>query len=136
MPEKIRSQVKVKGHEWGKLSDSFAEQYAHHFSCILAADTLWMKSQHMNLYQSIAHFLAFSSTARAIVVAGFHTGREIVASFFNEIDLQSVDLVVDSIWEEDVDNLTRHWMGDNFVEPFQERMKWHVAAVLKWRSST
>ena len=134
VPGNRRAQVKVTGHKWGEFNDSFAEQHIQHFSCIIAADTLWLRSQHSNLCHSISHFLANSSDARAIIVAGFHTGREVVASFFGEISLLSLNLMIDELWETDVENRTRPWMGGDFVEPLGERSKWHVVAIIKRRS--
>lgn len=133
VPENVRVRVKVTGHEWGKFNDSFAEQHAQHFSCIIAADTLWLRSQHLNLCHSISYFLANSSEARAIIVAGFHTGRDVVASFLSEISLLSLNLVIDGTWETDIENRTRPWMGGDFVEPLGERSKWHVVAIIKRR---
>ena len=132
--EDVRAQVKVIGHEWGKFDNSFADQHAQHFSRVIAADTLWLRSQHSNLRHSISHFLAYSSDARAIVVAGFHTGREIVASFFREISSSSLSLTIEELWEADVENRTRPWMGGDFVESLGERSKWHVVAIIKRHS--
>ena len=88
----------------------------------------------MDLYRSIAYFLVYSSDARAIVVAGLHTGRGIVASFLDQGNLLRFNLAIDSIWEEDINRCKRPWKGRDFVEPLEDRAKWMIVAIIKWYS--
>ena len=53
------------------------------YDVIVLADCLWMPSQHANLLRTIAQALSTGPDSRAIVVAGFHTGRRIVRDFFD-----------------------------------------------------
>ncbi len=65
------------------------------FDRIIAADCLWMPSQHENLVNTILYHLGPSDRAgeiysdngetptSALVIAGFHTGRAIVRGFFD-----------------------------------------------------
>ena len=129
----MQATVKVFGHEWGKLEGDGNSQQAHRYTRIIATDTLWIKSQHENLRNSMAFFLDLDIRARIIITAGFHTGRTIVASFFDKKFLNDAGLVVDDITEVDVDGRKRHWMGAEYIESLSERERWHVLAVLKRR---
>ncbi|OJD17779.1 hypothetical protein AJ78_02131 [Emergomyces pasteurianus Ep9510] len=135
----------------------FTRENQGSFTRIIAADCLWMREQHENLVQSILWFLApppllppssSPSPSRvnggdglaggiAWVVAGFHTGREIVASFFETA--MSMGLVVERIWERDVNatyeegEVTREWMPVRPGEGPENRARWCVVAFLKKR---
>ncbi|KAI9812131.1 MAG: hypothetical protein M1827_004797 [Pycnora praestabilis] len=125
-------QPRVEGHEWGILTTPFAHTGSSHFTRIIAADTLWMPSQHLPLLHSMAHFLSRDDTsARVFVIAGFHTGREKVRGFFEGV--AEVGLVVERIWERDVEGRVRAWVGDRGEgeEGVTERKRWCVVAVLK-----
>ena len=122
----------VEGHVWGELDTSFALSKAHRFTRILAADCLWMPYEHANLLKSMSHFLSVDAEARAraLVIAGFHTGRSTVASFFQEA-LPATDLAVESIWECNIDGQRRSWDPAGPEEDGGERKKWLVVAILK-----
>ncbi len=93
-----------------------------------------MQHEHDNLHRSMAHFLALDTAARALVVAGFHTGHGIVAAFFDEEELERVGLEVDYIAEVDVYGRCRKLRGVTGVpvEDIGEKRKWLVVATLKW----
>ena len=124
------SKIRVEGHVWGELKSSFAGSYAHHFTHVFAADCLWMAHEHANLLKSMAHFLSFDPIARVHVIAGFHTGRAKVASFFLDV-LTASKLMVESIWECDTEGTRRAWDPVLPEEGAGERKKWLVIAILK-----
>ena len=128
VPEILRHprKVAVQGHEWGVLMDEFSKSYAGHFTRILCTDCLWMDGNHYSLAQSIAHFLSDREEARAWVIAGFHTGRAKLVSFF-DITSQA-GLENEMIWERDADGNERDW--DRERED-KERNRWMVVAILK-----
>ena len=131
VPKQLVPNVSVQGHEWGEVSSDFARMHAHAFTRILAADTLWLDSQHGSLLCSMAHFLSKDINARAWVVAGFHTGRARVASFIDEVP--GAGLIVEKAWEADVDGRTRAWARerDGGREDVGGRKKWCVIIILR-----
>lgn len=90
-----------------------------------------MQEQHLNLAQSMKHFLSASEDARIWVVAGFHTGRAKVAAFFDVT--AAAGLQVEKIWECNAYGDWRAWarQRDGGREDLQERTKWLVVATLK-----
>lgn len=128
VPTNIRAgrKVSIQGHEWGVLADDFSKANANHFTRILCADCLWADGEHYGLAQSIAHFLSPKENARAWVIAGFHTGRAKIGSFF-DISAQAA-LETEAIWERDCDGYERPWERDR---EDTERNRWFVIAILK-----
>jgi nicotinamide N-methyltransferase len=121
--------IRVEGHEWGILTDSFSIKSKESFGRLLIADCLWMPWQHFNLLRSIRWFLA--EEGRAWVVAGFHTGREKMRSFFEGELLGEVGLEIEQIWERNADGREREWVFDRGIEDATERKRWLVIAVLR-----
>ncbi|KAI5283865.1 hypothetical protein KEM54_001775 [Ascosphaera aggregata] len=144
---------------------NFAISRKSKYTRIICADCLWMPEQHDNLAKSIAWFLApppltatFSkrraaelqeveqgsstssaaAAAAAYVVAGFHTGRDVVASFF-ENAVSKAGLLVERIYERDLHakvedgRVTREWKPDRPGE--SDRSRWCVVAFLRRRQS-
>ncbi|QVM06561.1 hypothetical protein D8B26_001268 [Coccidioides posadasii str. Silveira] len=130
----------------------FAADNKGAFTRIICADCLWMRDQHENLVRSLLWFLKApvkteqGSTAGPVedrgeeagvawVVAGFHTGREIVASFFETA--VSMGLVVEKIYERDVNatsemgEVTREWRPVREGEGPENRARWCVVALLR-----
>ena len=68
---------------------------------------------------------------RVWIVAGFHTGRAIVAQFFETA--VAMGLEIESIYERDVSSLDRRrpWEAVRAGEGPENRTKWCVVAVLK-----
>lgn len=134
VPSALESIYRIEGHEWGVLSTEFAQNYQHHFDRILAADCFWMSSQHLNLVASMLHFLTLGSNGRVFAIAGFHTGRAKLVSFF--ADAVEGGLEVDEIYEEDANGFRREWLEerDGGYEDHNERKKWLVIAILKRKS--
>ncbi|KAL4890758.1 hypothetical protein BDV59DRAFT_76751 [Aspergillus ambiguus] len=124
-------------HEWGTLeSDPWAAAHKGAFSRIIAADCYWMRSQHENLVRTMDWFLA--PGGKIWVVAGFHTGRTIVAWFF-ETAVQS-GLEIERIHERDLISTTddgaeirRDWVPTRDGEGPENRRRWCVVALLKRR---
>ncbi|OJD27082.1 hypothetical protein ACJ73_01522 [Blastomyces percursus] len=148
IPEHLQPRISIVPHEWGVLgldeaASRFTVENQDSLTRIIAADCLWMRDQHENLVRSLLWFLApptppFSldvSGGVAWVVAGFHTGREIVASFFETA--VAMGLVVEKIWERDVNatseegEVTREWMSVRPGEGPENRARWCVVAFLK-----
>jgi predicted nicotinamide N-methyase len=89
-PEIPTGSVDIFGYTWGTSTFYLPSSYGRpaptqpsKFNRIIVADCLWMPSQHENLVKTIlTHLDPASSSSCALVVAGFHTGREVVRSFF------------------------------------------------------
>jgi len=147
-------EVRVEGHEWGVLTDSFSIHEKEAFDRILVADCLWsmlllcskaplseskvltfdtVPHQHINLLSSIRWFLA--PKGRAWVVAGFHTGREKMKGFYAPEALEAADLEIESIWEKNADGKERSWVEDRGREDITERKRWLVIGILKRRGT-
>lgn len=131
VPEEQRQKLTVQGHEWGVLTDDFSKAYANHFSRILCADCLWMDGEHYSLAQSMEHFLSHKENARVWVIAGFHTGRAKLVSFF-DIAAQA-GLETERMWERDADGNEREWERERNggQEDATGRNKWLVVGILK-----
>ena len=134
VPASLRSRVYIQGHEWGTISDSFANSHTNYFTRIIAADCFWMPWQHRNLAQSMLNFLSHRDEARIWVIAGFHTGRAKLAPFFDVAVEEGLE--VEAIWERDVDGLEREWRKerDGGLEDVTGRKRWLVIAVLRRRA--
>jgi len=128
------AQVTIQPHEWGVMTDSFAQENKGHFSRIIAADCYWMPEQHYNLCKTLQWFLA--PGGKVWVFSQPHTGRAILASFF-EIAVKK-GLVIDQIWERDLiskdengGEIRREWAPIREGEGPEHRRRWCVIAVLK-----
>ena len=131
IPTHLQPRYKVLGCEWGDLESDFAVREAQGFTRILAADCYWMPNEHENLVLSMLHFIANSPTAEIFAIAGFHTGRAKLASFF-DIAL-SKGLMIEEIYEEDAFGNRREWAKERDCgrEHTAERKKWLLIARLK-----
>ncbi|KAJ5773485.1 hypothetical protein N7457_008381 [Penicillium paradoxum] len=130
----VSGSVSMHPHEWGVLTDSFSVANKGAFTRIVAADCFWMRSQHENLARTMQWFL--SPGGKVWVVAGFHTGRTIVAGFF-ETALEN-GFVVETIFErdlverlEDGGEIRREWAPFREGEGVENQKRWCVVAVLK-----
>jgi len=132
VPGPLQPTVSVQGHLWGSTSTPFETERAHSYTCVLAADCLWMPWEHENLAKSMLHFLSTAADARILCIAGFHTGRAKVAPFFEEVVPQE-GLVVEDIYEMKADGQRRAWATerDGGREDIGERKKWLVVARLR-----
>lgn len=136
VPKELLNKIAVQGHEWGVLKDQFSQAKANRFSRILCADCLWMDGEHYGLAQSMEHFLSYQEDARVWVIAGFHTGRAKLVSFFDIAS--SLGLEIEEIWERDADGNEREWVRERNGgrEDATGRNKWLVVAILKRSSSS
>ncbi|KAF2415963.1 hypothetical protein EJ08DRAFT_703764 [Tothia fuscella] len=132
IPQELQPKVTVQPHQWGDLTTPFALAKKEYYTRILAADTLWLPQQHLNLAKSMLHFLSKDPGARIFVIAGFHTGRAKMACFFEET-LPGVGLEIEEIWEMDADGRRRPWsaVADEIGDKVGERKKWLVVARLR-----
>ncbi|KAG0637285.1 putative methyltransferase-domain-containing protein [Tuber brumale] len=125
-----KSQLKrasVVGHEWGQTYDKLCTTRAGAFDKIIAADCFWMESQHENLAKSVKTLLA--RDGELLAIAGFHTGRDKVAGFFDAAE--RVGLARVKITEKDVEGVEREWVRDRGQEDPVERKRWLAIGVFK-----
>ncbi|OQE47293.1 hypothetical protein PENCOP_c001G00721 [Penicillium coprophilum] len=130
----VTGKVSMHPHEWGVLDDSFGMANKGVFTRIVAADCFWMRSQHENLARTMQWFL--SPGGKVWVVAGFHTGRAIVAGFFETV--AEYGFVTERIYErdlvarlEDGGEIRREWAPVREGEGTENQKRWCVIAVLK-----
>lgn len=134
IPASNPCEITVQPHEWGTLTtDPWAVANKATYTRIIAADCFWMRSQHENLVRTMRWFLA--PGGKVWVVAGFHTGRAIVAGFF-ETALEN-GFSIESIYERDLNGqsedggeVRREWMPEREGEGLENRKRWCVIAVL------
>ncbi|KAE8549610.1 hypothetical protein EYB25_008132 [Talaromyces marneffei] len=149
VPASLRPNIDSAPHEWGVLEDDqFAQKNKGAFTRIIAADCLWMLHQHSNLAKTLLWFLSDGKGSddgqeegRVWVVAGFHTGRAIVAHFFETA--VAMGLEIESIYERDLNageteeakqeqgEVRRAWEPVRVGEGPENRKRWCVIAVLK-----
>ncbi|KAH6626821.1 hypothetical protein B0J18DRAFT_151322 [Chaetomium sp. MPI-SDFR-AT-0129] len=124
-------EVVVEGHTWGELDTTFAVQNKHKFDRVFAADCLWIVGQHEQLRQSIAWFLAEGESARAWLIAGFHTPRGEANLFFRSEMLAEVGLEVEHLWERECSGEDREWVWDRGVGNTAVQKRWSAVGVLR-----
>ena len=131
IPPGLNSIYRIEGHEWGVLGSEFATHRAHHFDRILAADCLWMPSQHLNLARSMLHFLTLDPKGRVFIVAGIHTGCAKLAAFFDVAEEEGLE--VETIYEENANGVRGTWVSEVVVDndALTYRKRWLVIATLK-----
>ncbi|KAI0168124.1 hypothetical protein BJ166DRAFT_248503 [Pestalotiopsis sp. NC0098] len=124
-------EVAVEGHAWGETSsEAFAAANRGRFDRVVACDCFWMPWQHDNLRRSIAWFLRDDDeTARAWLVAGFHTGRHNMVGFFDQGKLAAAGLELESIWERDVEGQERDWATERRDDG--DKKRWLAVATLR-----
>lgn len=134
-PTRTHTHIAIAPHEWGTLdTDPWAVSQKGSYTRIIAADCFWMRSQHENLVRSMRWFL--TPGGKVWIVAGFHTGRAIVAGFF-ETAVQQGGFVVEEIYERDLNGqhedggeVRREWKAVREDEGPENRKRWCVIAVL------
>ncbi|KAK6833706.1 nicotinamide N-methyltransferase [Apiospora arundinis] len=127
----VAPHIQVDGHAWGELDTPFALENKQKFDRLFVCDCLWMPDQHTNLQRSIAWFLKEGTESRAWVIAGFHSGRDKMASFFDAKALRAVGLEVEYIWERDCEGVERPWSSDRGPEDPGVRKRWLTIAILR-----
>ncbi|RPA89103.1 hypothetical protein L873DRAFT_1823465 [Choiromyces venosus 120613-1] len=124
------TRASVIGHEWGQTNDTLCTARAGAFDRIIAADCFWMDSQHDNLARSLKTLLA--RDGEILAIAGFHTGREKVAGFFDAAERAGLESV--RIIEKDVEGVDREWARDRGQEDPTERKRWLAIAIFKHKN--
>ena len=149
-PPRTTAKVDIRGYVWGEANFWSPSTYGKlqpllnisgqslGFDRLLICDCLWMPSQHQNLVSSIVKWLHPSNHSVAIVVAGFHTGRSIVANFFSLAAGEDTDgrgtkglLAISEIYEIDVDGMRREWRSERPDETRDQAKRWCVVGVMK-----
>jgi hypothetical protein len=146
----------VAGYTWGTSTFFSTAAYGtplpvqpsrKSFDRIILADCLWMVSQHVNLVKTILQYLSPGSDACALVIAGFHTGRDVVSNFFeiatgegwnaderedelDEIEEVKGQLKTAECFEISIDGRRREWQSKREGEGRDERKQWCVCAAL------
>ena len=136
VPESLKSAVTVEGHQWGMIEDDMGRHNAGSFTRILCADCIWMLGEHSNLLKTLDHFLAPVNTARIWLIAGFHTGRDVVKLF---LDLTfRAGFEIEKIWEQDTHGKKRPWSRcrKGLHNDIDERRKWLLVTILRRRDPT
>ncbi|EXJ62742.1 hypothetical protein A1O7_03180 [Cladophialophora yegresii CBS 114405] len=131
-------EITISGYTWGTTTfyspSSYGKpspQQPRAFDRIIVADCLWMPSQHGNLVKTIVDYLDESRPGScALVVAGFHTGREIVRQFFEDPEDVRSPLRIAEIFEIDVNGVRRPWEPSRLGETKDGAKRWCVVAVL------
>ncbi|KAI6023873.1 hypothetical protein PISMIDRAFT_678869 [Pisolithus microcarpus 441] len=127
-------------YDWGtEISTLFGADEMENdvlFDVVIAADTLWNPSLHQRFVLSLVMSLKYSPDSRVYLVAGLHTGRYTIQAFLRSIETDGCGLVVESLSERQVTaaQTSRSWdvaRAEN--EDEQERRRWVVWIVLKWR---
>lgn len=107
--------VDVRGLNWTDTQAvaNITRDYPDRFDRVICADTLWLSSLHIPLLDTIDAVLADTSTARAIVVSGFHTGRRALVRFFASAAARRLvaDPVADVFEYNVVTQQARTWTG-------------------------
>ena len=102
---------------------------------VLAADTLWNPELHAALLRTTCSVLARTPAARAHFVAGLHTGRYTLDSFFRAAGEAGLALVEVTEREVQGERRRREWdvrRAESVDEDECERRRWVVWSVLKW----
>ncbi|SPN98796.1 related to NNT1 Putative nicotinamide N-methyltransferase, has a role in rDNA silencing and in lifespan determination [Cephalotrichum gorgonifer] len=126
----IPGKVQIGGHMWGDLAT--LEDRMHAFDIVIAADCLWMSYQHQNLLTSISHLLKETPDARAWLIAGFHTGRHNMRTFFDGTFLRTRGLELEAAWEVDYMGVEREWAWEREDEDASTKGRWSAVGILKW----
>ena len=125
---------------WGDAAHADALRADGPFDVVLAADVLWVSSQHAALLRSVAALLA--AGGQFVLVAGFHTGRPAITRFLRRA--AAAGLVPDEsaafggLYERSFQGAVRAWQGaaldrddDEEMGDVGERAKWVVVATLR-----
>ncbi|KAJ5653563.1 hypothetical protein N7490_000566 [Penicillium lividum] len=130
------TEISIHPHEWGVLNDTFAQQNKGRFTRIIASDCFFMSLQHQNILRTMRWFLA--PGGKIWVAGGFHTGRACVAKFFERALENGFE--IERIFERDLierdpngKEIRREWQPVRIDEGPENRRRWCVVAVLRWK---
>ena len=111
-------------------------RYRPSFSRIIAADCLWVSDRHVDLVRSMCSLLDYDTKSRVLVVAGLHTGRNVLSQFFRIAEEMGLYPDEDGIVENNlIDGKICKWRDYEVEEDTVERKKWLVIAKLKRHAS-
>ncbi|PWY91063.1 hypothetical protein BO70DRAFT_368235 [Aspergillus heteromorphus CBS 117.55] len=137
-PTSTSTSITIHPHSWGALeTDPWAMQHKGSFTRIVAADCYWMRAQHENLVRTMQWFLA--PGGRVWVASCFHTGRAIVAEFFEMAVRMGLEIEriyerdLNSSWDGEAGEVRREWVDVREGEGPENRRRWCVVALLKSR---
>lgn len=132
----------VRGLAWGEDLDVFLDMYGT-MDCVIAADVLWVSSQHAALLDTVCALLARTKDARFLLAAGFHTGRPAIARFLDAA--QARGLAFDEaaphggVYERSIfgqiqpyTHSVRDEHGEEDMGDIQERGQWIAVASFRW----
>lgn len=111
------------------------------FDLILAADTLWNSSLHAVFLSSLSKLLRRTADARVHLIAGLHTGRSTIRSFYDLVQSQSnvnghYGFEALSVVEWEVNGSEKRRWADEHVrgeEDDRERRRWVIWIILGWK---
>ncbi|KAH9479405.1 Peroxisomal targeting signal 2 receptor [Psilocybe cubensis] len=104
------------------------------FDVIMAADTLWNPELHTIFTHALKSTLKRTTTSRAHLVVGLHTGRYTIDSFLRKVLENGFE--VQSIEErERLGSSKRNWQVFREAEDDKERRRWVIWIQLKWSES-
>jgi len=149
-----RANCAVVPHAWGTdpsallLHSSASGATGVGADVVLAADTLWDPAQHAALLCTLCAVLARTPAARAHFIAGLHTGKYTLDSFFRAARAEGLVLVEATereVTRADMDSDSdsqggrrREWDVGRMApgeDDERERRRWVVWSVLKWGDS-
>jgi len=127
----VSDRCQVVAYAWG-TDPSILLTRGDGFEVIMAADTIWNPESHSDLVSTFLMTLRRSSTARVYIIAGLHTGRYTVQSFYETV--QKMGLEIESATEREVVGMgQRDWNVLHAEgEDERERRKWIIWMSLKW----
>lgn len=128
------------GLAWGAHA-AFVARYGR-VDVVLAADVLWVSSQHAALLDTVCALLAPGRAARFVLAAGFHTGRPAVARFLSAARAAGLALAPDApyggAYERHISGTLRAWQGscdtqgEEAMGDIGQRAEWILLAVFQW----
>lgn len=129
----VSERCQVVAYAWGTDPSILLKGGDHDgFEIIMAGDTIWNPESHSILVSTFLMTLRRSSTARVYLIAGLHTGRYTVQSFYETV--QKMGLEIESATEREVIGTgQRDWDVTHAEgEDERERRKWIIWMALKW----
>ncbi|TFL05227.1 putative methyltransferase-domain-containing protein [Pterulicium gracile] len=106
------------------------------FDVIIAADTLWNSDFHPIFLRSLELTLRKSTSSRAHIIAGFHTGRYTLDAFLKMVEGKAGNaLEIEKIEEKAVvGDAVREWSVQRAeTEAEEDRRGWLLWVTLRWR---
>ncbi|KAM0750066.1 hypothetical protein T439DRAFT_326035 [Meredithblackwellia eburnea MCA 4105] len=138
----VQSRASLCMHTWG--TDTSKLKRAGPYDLILMADVIWESSSHAALLKTLHSLLSSSPQATVHFACGYHTGRQVVRSFFENTKQQGFEVLTgegeqgNGLWETSVEGDRRRWMWESGrleeweqTESQEERNRWVLEGVIK-----